>query len=459
MARARTGLPAAPPRIVHLGLGAFHRSHQAWYTHRCGEADDWGIAAFTGRRPDAATRLTVQGGLYTVVERSDACDTFEVVGSIVEAVDGADVQRLRSLMATPHTAVVTLTITEAAYGVGVDGRLDYSAPDVAREIALLQDHRAAPATPLGRLVSALAARRRADAGPLAIVSCDNVTDNGSVAREAVTALAATVDTDLAWWIDQNVSFVGTSVDRITPRTTESDLAAVTRACGYRDDSAVVAEPFHNWVLSGTFPEGRPRWDEAGAEFVDDLGPYERRKLWLLNGAHSLLAYVGSLRGHRTVAEALTDDLCGDAMEALWEEASRHLPEADLRLGDYRAALLERFGNRRIAHALAQIAIDGSTKLRMRIVPVLKAERAAGRGGAGAAFVIAAWADFLAVGDPQDSAISAIRAANLLGRRARLQYLLELLDPELGADDDVVALVQNLSGYVAPDRNHLRKEES
>lgn len=459
LTRVGTALPTAPPRIVHLGLGAFHRSHQAWYTHRCGDADGWGIAAFTGRSPDAATRLAVQGGLYTVVERSDVGDSFDVVDSIVEARDGADVERLGSLVAAPHTAVVTLTITEAAYGVGVDGRLDCAAPGIAREIASLRDRHGSPTTPLGRLVSALAVRRNADAGPLAIVSCDNVTDNGSVAREAVTALAATFDPDLASWIVRNVSFVSTSVDRITPRTTAADLAAVTEACGYRDDAAVVAEPFHSWVLSGTFLAGRPQWDDAGAEFVDDIGPYERRKLWLLNGAHSLLAYVGSLRGHRTVADALTDDLCHDAMETLWEEASRHLPEADLRLRDYRAALLERFGNRRIAHALAQIAMDGSTKLRMRIVPVLKAERAAGRSGAGAALAIAAWADFLAAGDPQDSGVSAIRAANLLGRRARLQSLLELLDPELGADDDVISLVQNLSGSVAPGRNRLRKEQS
>ncbi|MBO1268098.1 mannitol dehydrogenase family protein [Arthrobacter cavernae] len=433
-----------------MGLGAFHRSHQAWYTQQAGDSAEWGIASFTGRRPDAAEVLAAQDGLYTVVERSDEGDSFEVITSIVEAVDGADVARFVELLAAPLTSVVTLTITEAAYRLNADGKLDSKAPDVVADLALLTAASAdKPATPLGRLVLGLAARRDADAGPLAVVCCDNLSDNGTVARNAVVGMASAFDAGLAAWIDANVSFVSTSVDRITPRTTDADLDAVAAACGYRDESPVVTEPFHNWVLSGDFPAGRPRWEDAGAMFVAEIEPYENRKLWLLNGAHSLLAYAGQLRGHTTVAEALGDDVCRQAVEEFWDEAAANLHGEGLHVPAYRAALLERFGNSRIAHHLAQIAMDGSTKLRMRAVPVLRAERAAGRSGEAAARMIAAWAVFTATATGlQDPLAADIAAANLLQGRARLEALLGMLDPELATDAGITDLVESLSGTFA-----------
>lgn len=424
--------PAAPVRIVHLGLGAFHRSHQAWYTQHAGDAREWGIASFTGRRPDAAAVLAAQDGLFTVVERSDAGDAFEVVSSIVEAVDGADVGRLVELLASPSTAIVTLTITEAAYGLG--------ATDLP---VLLAGEK--PTTPMGRLVAGLAARQKNDGGPLAVVSCDNLSDNGTVARNGVLSVAREFDAGLAEWIETNVGFVSTSVDRITPRTTPQDIALVASSCGYQDEAPVVTEPFHNWILSGDFPAGRPRWEDAGAVFVDDIEPYENRKLWLLNGAHSILAYAGQLRGHTTVAEALADSVCLEAVEEFWDEASLHLSGEQLWIPEYRAALLERFGNSRIAHHLAQIALDGSTKLRMRAIPVLRAERAAGRSGRAAARMIAVWLAFLAanpgVQDPQSEALA---QAGLLSGVARTEALLALLDADLAKDADVAALVHELT---------------
>jgi fructuronate reductase len=447
----RTLQPAAKPpiRIVHLGLGAFHRSHQAWYTHRAGDAAAWGIAAFTGRRPDAALALSEQDGLFTLVERADGGDSFEVVGSIVEAADGADVQRLAELLAAPQTAVVTLTVTEAAYRLGPDGQLDRSAPDVVADLALLASGNGNPTTPLGRLVFALAARRAAGAGPLAVVCCDNLSSNGAVAHHAVAGIAGAWDPSLAAWIEDNVSFVSTSVDRITPRTTDADLAAVEASCGYRDTSPVVAEPFANWVLSGDFPAGRPRWEDAGALFVADIEPYENRKLWLLNGAHSLLAYAGQLRGHTTVAEALADPLCLRAVETFWDEAEANLSgaegAADLQIPAYRAALLARFSNARIAHHLAQIAMDGSTKLRMRAVPVLRAERAAGRSGTAAAHMIAAWMDCSAAAEFHDPLADQVAEANRLGGAERVRALLGLVDPALATDAAVVGLIEDLCG--------------
>jgi fructuronate reductase len=428
------GLPGQqlpPVRMVHLGLGAFHRSHQAWYTQHAGDSADWGIAAFTGRRPAAADVLAAQDGAFTVVERSGSGDSFEVVGSIVEAVDGADVGRLVELVAAPTTALITLTITEAAYAA------DTPASDTS-------------STPLGRLVTALAARRDANSGPIAVVSCDNLAENGTVARGAVRAIAEALDPELATWIEANVSFVSTSVDRITPRTTASDLDVVAQACGYRDEAPVVTEPFHNWILSGEFPAGRPRWEDAGAAFVDDIEPYENRKLWLLNGAHSILAYAGQVRGHSTVAKALADSVCRDAVEAFWDEAARHLPGAQLAVPEYRQALLARFGNSRIAHHLAQIAMDGTTKLRMRALPVLAAERAAGRSGAGAARMIAAWVAFLSsTSDVQDPLAAEIEDAKSLDGEHRTAALLGLISTELANDEAVVSLIhQQLNSFAA-----------
>jgi len=440
---------AAPIRIVHLGLGAFHRSHQAWYTQHAGDSSAWGIASFTGRRPDAAVTLSQQDGLYTLVERADEGDTFEVIASIVEASDGDDVGRLAELIASPGTAIVTLTVTEAAYGLGPDGRLDTAAPAIAADLRELAAGAAAsgkPATPLGRLVFALAARSRSGAGPLAVVCCDNLAHNGMLARQAVHGMAEAFDAGLAAWILANVSFVSTSVDRITPRTTSADLDGVASACGYRDESAVVTEPFRDWVLSGDFPAGRPRWEDAGATFVDNIEPFENRKLWLLNGAHSLLAYAGQLRGHATVAQALADAVCREAVEAFWDEASAHLHGEELRIGDYRCALLQRFGNARIAHNLAQIAMDGSAKLRLRAVPVLRAERAAGRTGAAAGRMIAAWADYVTCASGIiDPLAESLRLAMRLEGRERLEFLLGLLDPDLPAEAGVVDLVASLEG--------------
>ncbi|MBT2537516.1 mannitol dehydrogenase family protein [Arthrobacter sp. ISL-69] len=441
----------APVRIVHLGLGAFHRSHQAWFTHQASDAADWGIAAFTGRRPDAALALAEQDGLFTVVERADGGDSFTVVSSIVEAADGADVQRLAELVAAPATAVVTLTITEAAYRLVADGHLDRTASDVVADLAVLASGSGNPTTPLGRLVLALAARRAAGAGPLAVVCCDNLSNNGTVAHNAVAGMAGAWDAGLADWIDANISFVSTSVDRITPRTTDADIAAVQAACGYRDNSPVVAEPFSNWVLSGDFPAGRPRWEDAGAVFVADIEPYENRKLWLLNGAHSLLAYAGQLRGHTTVAQALADPLCLQAVERFCDEAEANLsgPDgnaADLQIPAYRAALLARFSNARIAHHLAQIAMDGSTKLRMRAVPVLQAERDAGRSGAAAALMIAAWMDYSAAAAKfQDPLVDQVAAANRLRGTERIRALLGLVDRALAGDAAVVELIEDMCG--------------
>lgn len=443
---ARTGASAeaAPVRIAHFGLGAFHRAHQAWYTSAADPENAWGVRAFTGRSADAANTLAPQDGLFTLIERSADGDNMHVVSSIVDAVDGARFGAVASTIADPDVAVVTLTITEAGYNVNAQGKPDLEQASVASDIALLKaqfdgahiEPGAVPRTALGRLVLGLEQRRRAGVGGIAIVSCDNLPGNGELTRVAVESLAAlTHGADLETYIDENVSFVTTSIDRITPKTTDADIAEVTAQTGWIDNAPVVTEPFRDWVLSGSFPGGRPEWERAGAQFVDDIDPFERRKLWLLNGAHSLLAYAGPLRGHTTVADAIADPVLHDTVTQFWDEASAHLP-AGLNLPSYREALLERFNNGRIQHFLAQIGQDGTQKLRVRTVPVLLAERAAGRDGAGAVQAIASW---IAMGRdgrlPLDR--TPLAPATSVSLEADVVRLLTHLDPALVADPAIL----------------------
>ena len=291
------GRAAAPVRLVHLGLGNFFRAHQAWYTDRAPDAGEWGIAAFTGRSATLADALTAQEGLYTLVTRAGDGDRFDVMSSVSRAHAAADHDAWLRCLGSPDVRVITVTVTEAGYLRGSHGGLDRERPEVRADVdALAADPAALVRTAPARLVAGLVARRCADAGPIALVPCDNLPDNGAVAARVVRELAELVDPDLAAWIAESVSAVTTMVDRITPETAPEDLRTVAGATGLEDRSPVVTEPFSEWVLSGVFPGGRPRWEDAGATVTDDVAPFEQRKLWLLNGGHSLLAYAGSIRG-------------------------------------------------------------------------------------------------------------------------------------------------------------------
>lgn len=390
--RGRDGRPPAPVRIAHLGLGNFFRAHQAWYTDRAQDADQWGIAAFTGRSPGITPELAEQECLYTVLVRGPDADRPEVVSSLTQVGSSADPTAWRAVFARPELAVVTLTVTEAGYRRDASGRLDLHDPEVAGDVTALRgDPLAAPTvTAPGKLVAGFAVRRAAGLGPLTVVPCDNVPGNGDMARRVVLDLAAAVDAGLAAWVEAHVGFVTTMVDRITPRATPADRADLLDGSGVDDPACVVTEPYSEWVLSGDFLAGRPDWASAGARFVDDLEPWEQRKLLLLNGSHSLMAYAAPLRGATTVAEAITDPVVAAWVEQWWDDAARHLPLPAHEIDAYRAALLERFRNPRIRHLLAQIAADGSQKLPIRVVPVLRAGLAAGRVAHGAVRAVAAW---------------------------------------------------------------------
>jgi fructuronate reductase len=440
---AGDGRAAAPVRLVHLGLGNFFRAHQAAYTAAAADAAQWGIAAFTGRSADLAQQLQAQDGLYTLITRADSGDHFEVIDSLVHAHAADEHDAWLGYLAAPATAALTLTVTEAAYLRGADGALDHASPDLRADLKALRADIAAPVRSVpARVVAGLAARHRAGAGPIAVIPCDNLPGNGDTARRLIGELASLLDPDLADWIDATVSFVSTVADRITPRAVAEDRQAVLAATGRRDACPVVTEPYHEWVLAGAFPAGRPDWPGAGARIVSDAEPFERRKLWLLNGAHSLLAYAGSIRGHRTVAEAIADATCRSWVEQWWDEAAPYLrlPAADT--DRYRAALATRFANRAIAHPLAQVAADGSQKLPVRILPVLRQERARGVVPLGASRILAAWVAHLRgrgapITDADAERIAALARGPLPDAVARL---LGYLGTGLGEDASLVAAV-------------------
>lgn len=396
------------PGIVHLGVGAFARAHLAWYTQHAGE---WGITAFTGRSPDVADALAAQDCRYTLVTRAASGDGAAVVDAIVAAHPGSDDTAWRHVLASPETTIVTLTVTEQGYRSGSD----------------------VPA----RLVAGLDARRAAGSGRIALVSLDNLTHNGEVLREAV--LGATTDAGLRSWIEANVSFPSSMVDRITPATTEADIADLAALPGALsgDRVPVVTEPFSEWVLEDAFDGiDRPSWETAGVRVVDDVTPYEQRKLWLLNGSHSLLAYLGLQLGHETVAAAMGDPVCRAAVEQLWDEAALELPLPAVEVTAARDALADRFANPRIRHTLRQIASGGSEKLPVRVVDVLRHRLARDPSagiGPGAATAIAAW--WLHVTDQPEF----VSDAGAPGADSDVHDVLRVIAPDLDTTPVVAAI--------------------
>jgi fructuronate reductase len=445
-------MPPAPVRLVHLGLGNFFRAHQLWYTHHSRGGAEWGYSAFAGRSAGIAAALNRQDGLYTVVTRGPEQDRFEVIDNLSIAHRADDFASWLDIFLAPELAAVTVTVTEAGWFGGPSGGLDTGRPEVRADVdALRRDWTNLVSTAPARLVKGLAARRRADAGPVAVVPCDNIPSNGELAARVLREFADLVDPTLGGWIVESVEVSTTVVDRITPRTTPTDVSALAEATGSADACPVVTEPFHEWVISGGFPNDRPAWEDAGAIFAEDVTPFERRKLWLLNGAHSLLAYAGSILGHVTVPDAAGDPTCRLWVEEWWGEASGHLGQPQAEIRAYQERLLERFANTRLADRLARIAADGSQKLPIRVVPVLLVERAAGRVPIGGARIVAAWICHLrGYGAPIDDARAdevVPLAQGPVGEAA--VRVLDRLHPDLGDDHQlgvaVAELVEQLSG--------------
>lgn len=375
--------------IVHIGIGAFHRVHQAVYTDDAmGAGDrDWGIIGASLRSGDVAAQLNPQGGLYTVSTRSAAGSEMRLIGAVQQVLVASETpQAVIDAIAAPTTHIVSFTVTEKGYLRRADGSLDLAA--------------AVGSASLYRFVAAgLAVRKAAGLPGLTLLSCDNLAGNGAVLRRLMRDYLAACHSDLSAWFDATCTCPATMIDRIVPATTAADRAAVEAALGARDEGAVVTEAFSQWVIEDDFAGPRPRWEAVGAELVADVAPYETAKLRMLNGAHSALAYIGLGRGHEFVHQAIADPAIRALIERLMRKEAA--PTVDAAPGQdltaYADALLDRFANPALHHRLIQIAMDGSQKLPQRWLETLAWHQARGARCPSLEAAIAAWIAFLRSG--------------------------------------------------------------
>jgi fructuronate reductase len=393
---ANAAAPAYDPQrhgtgIVHLGVGAFHRAHQAVYTDQAlaQEGGDWRIAGVSLRSVEIADALNRQNGLYTLLERGPAGTKARVIAAIASVIAARrEPGMLLPTLSDPAIRVVTTTVTEKAYGIDrATGSVDPSHPAIAGDLANPRQ----PTGAVGLIVESLRQRRENGTAPFTVLCCDNLPANGKLLRGAVVDFARRKDADLAAWIAHCVAFPSCMVDRITPATTSNTLADAKRLTGCVDLGAIETEPFSHWIIEDRFTAGRPAWESGGALFVQDVEPYELMKLRMLNGSHSMLAYAGFLAGHRYVRDAMADVPLRRLVERHILAAASTLPPVPaIDLGDYRRALLTRFENPAIAHETYQIAMDGTEKLPQRIFATAVDAAASGKGARPFAFAVAAW---------------------------------------------------------------------
>lgn len=445
--------------VVHLGVGAFHRAHQAVVFDDALAAGDlrWGVLGASLRSPRVAEQLNPQDGLYTLVIRDGAEEGLRVIGSgrgvLIAAQDPA---ALVAAMADPDVHIVTLTVTEKGYCLDpASGALRLDDPDIAADLADLARPRTAP----GFIVAALAARRAAGLAPFTVISCDNLPHNGSRIRDAVLAMAGRLDPDLAAWIETHGAFPQTMVDRIVPATTAQDIARLSDRLGVEDRGMVKAEPFTQWVIEDRFAGQRPDFAALGVQLTSAVAPWEDAKLRLLNGAHSAIAYLGALSGYEHVHEALAVPAFAAFVEALWDEAQTTLnPPPGLDLAAYRRDLMARFRNPALMHRTRQIAMDGSQKLPQRLLATVAERLARGEGVAALALGVAGWmrwqsgrteaGEAVVVDDPLAGRTAAL-LASAGSDEARVAALLTLdavFPPALASDPRFVAAV--MKAYLA-----------
>jgi fructuronate reductase len=403
---ARTPLPsgvarpgydraALKPGIVHIGFGAFHRAHQAVYTDSVLQQNfgDWGIVGVSLRSLEPIRDLRAQDHLFSVTSRGAQGDDVRVIGSVIGGLSAVeDRDALLALLADPAIRIVSMTVTEKAYGIDpVHGGLDRSHPAVAADLTDPQ----APIGVVGFIVEGLARRRTACHPPFTVLCCDNLPTNGRVVRRLVIEMAEARDPSLAVWISDHGAFPSTMVDRIVPAATEETRQRAAALLGAEDRLALDTEPFLQWVIEDRFVSGRPAWEMADALFVEDVEPYEKMKLRLLNGAHSMIAYLGQLTGLDYVRDVMAVPDHVLRVRRHMQAAARTLdPVPGIDLAAYQEQLLERFANPTIAHRTRQIAMDGSQKLPQRIFAAAVDDLAAGCDGAVFAEATALWLAYI-----------------------------------------------------------------
>jgi mannitol 2-dehydrogenase len=437
--------------VVHFGVGGFHRAHQAMYHDRLmndGAALDWGICGVGVMPADRRMKevLEAQDGLYTLVlKHSDGTYEPRVIGSIVEYLYAPDdPEAVVEKMAAESTRIVSLTITEGGYNISdVTGRFDVANPDVVHDL----EPQAAPRTTFGLITEALWRRRKHGIPPFTIMSCDNLQGNGELTRRVFTTFARLRDPGLGDWVEREVRFPNSMVDRITPVTTDADRAEVTERFGIEDLWPVVCEPYTQWVLEDAFSTGRPPYQEAGVQLVGQVEPYELMKLRLLNGSHQAMCYFAYLSGYRLVHEAAQDPLYqAFLLGYMDQEATPTLaPVPGVDLDAYKHTLIDRFSNPQVRDTVARLCAQSSDRIPKWLLPVVRQQLATGGEISRSAAVVASWARYAEGVDEDGNPIEVVdRHADRLTRLARRQ----------GQDGDAFISNRDLFGNLSDDKRFV-----
>jgi fructuronate reductase len=380
--------------IVHFGIGAFHRAHQAVYTDDAMAAGDrdWAISGVSLRSPDVRDALQPQDGLYSVTERDSASERMRVIGSVRDVlVGGEDAERIIAMLASAHVHIATFTVTEKGYLRDPEkGSLLTAATDLAHDLQGI----GAPRTIYGFLERGLARRRVAGLPGMTLISCDNLASNGRQLAALLDEYLDRRDPTLAQWARRENSYPCTMVDRIVPATVAADVARIADALGCEDRAAVVTESFSQWVIEDCFAGPRPKWEAGGAQFAADVRSFETAKLRMLNGAHSALAYVGLGLGLEYVHQAIADpDLNALVRRIMKEGAATLTPAPGQDLVAYAETLEQRFANASLGHRLIQIAMDGTQKIPQRWLASIATLQKQGRQPSALLFALAGWIAF------------------------------------------------------------------
>ena len=415
------------PGVVHVGVGGFHRAHQAMYHDRMmndGTGLDWGICGVGVLAADRKMQqaLGAQDGLYTLVlKHSDGTYEPRVIGSLVEYLFApGDPEAVIEKMAAEPTRIVSLTVTEGGYNVSdITGEFDAASPDVQRDLA----PGAVPRTTFGLITEALRRRRQRGLAPFTVVSCDNLPGNGQLSKRVFTAFARLRDPGLGDWIEDRVRFPNSMVDRITPATTDADRAEVADRFGIDDRWPVVCEPYTQWVLEDAFTAGRPPYEAAGVQVVDQVEPYELMKLRLLNASHQAMCYFAYLCGYRLVHQAAQDPLFqAFLLGYMNDEATPTLaPVPGVDLDEYKHTLIERFSNPQVRDTIARLCAESSDRIPKWLLPVVRQQLATGGEIRRSAAVVASWARYAEGVDEEGKPIEVVdRLRDSLEQLARRQ---------------------------------------
>ena len=380
--------------IVHLGPGAFHRAHQAFYTENAMNLSggNWGICGVSLRSATARDVLAEQDNLYTLAIL-DKNISYQVIGAIKEVLVASEqTNDVITRMSAASTKLITLTITEKGYCLAANGSLDLNHSDIKHDLA----NPSAPVSAIGFIVEALKLRKLNSINAFNVLSCDNVSGNGDKLRRAVLDYAEQFDADLKDWIDTNVAFPNAMVDSITPKTENYTIESVSNAVGLQDNWPIQREEFTQWVIDSNWQGERPNWEDVGVIFTDDVEGFEKAKLRLLNCLHSTLAYAGSLAGFETVFDVTSDKGFYQFISKLASEEiiGSFKPPKELNVEIYSHDIIQRFLNPNIRHLLAQIAFDGSQKIQMRILPTIEDNLRLGRSTTLLSLSLACWFEFI-----------------------------------------------------------------